>query len=178
MYEDYLEEFVFKTAKLIAQKLFGKKSTTKSNDANENDECRPLVASTSSGTEDVTDEPINSDKESSSHESNEAKSKAANVEDESDAKTNVSSNEANTDGVRRRGSNNRIIATKTKSSLDAKIDNPSDENNALVKCNTYDLLCNEMSDEIAEAEKIIEEESNRVITKEGMIIEYLNCIKL
>lgn len=40
MYEDYLEEFIFKTAKLIARKLFGK-STEENNDDDEHSTAEP-----------------------------------------------------------------------------------------------------------------------------------------
>lgn len=149
MYEDYLEEFVFKTAKAIARKLFG----SKSNDGSVANESRPLLASTSSAAEDITEEPTRStDGE-----------KAVTEENDSDrAQANPSRNESSTECVK------RIAAKKTKSSLDAKDDKDDDsnENKALVKCNTYDALCHELSDEIAEAEKR-DEESNRVATQEG-----------
>lgn len=62
MYEDYLEEFVFKTAKLIAQKLFGRSDTDeKAADVTAaNDKTTEITAALTSGDSDKKDarEPI------------------------------------------------------------------------------------------------------------------------
>lgn len=47
MYEDYLEEYVFKTAAMITQKLFGQKSDEISNDSTANQAISVIVPSTS-----------------------------------------------------------------------------------------------------------------------------------
>lgn len=167
MYEDYLEEFVFKTAKIIAQKLFGKKSGSK--DQEENKDQRSLTDAAVSGAENVEDDLETSEQKESSPESDVSETKPENGVDgkvekiESSADDAPSTTEASCSSRVKKRKN----AKKSKSSLDAQIENTPTDNNALVKCNTFDALCNEMSEEIAEAEKIAEEEENRVITEEG-----------
>lgn len=55
MYEDYLEEFIFKTAKQIAQKLFGKTADEKDEDAEEEPLLNPSDDS-NVNTDEVTEE--------------------------------------------------------------------------------------------------------------------------
>uniref|UniRef100_U5EZS7 GPI inositol-deacylase n=1 Tax=Corethrella appendiculata TaxID=1370023 RepID=U5EZS7_9DIPT len=57
MYEDYLEEFVFNTAKLIARKLFGK---SKKDDKNDKDEKDEIIEQENS--DDIKNEPSTSEK--------------------------------------------------------------------------------------------------------------------
>lgn len=149
MYEDYLEEFVFKTAKLIASKLFGRPSDSKEE---ENEELKPLLPSSTAdeivednkkethATETITETKGEIVKELNKSRLDDAIPTDSKAEDPSDQE------------------NNAI--------LDAKSDT-GNENNTVARCNTYDLLCSQMSEEIAAAEEIQEREANHVVTKEG-----------
>lgn len=59
MYEDYLEEFIFKTAKLIAKKLFGKNTDDENEAAVEDPSTNPsddLITNINTESEEVTEE--------------------------------------------------------------------------------------------------------------------------
>lgn len=149
MYEDYLEEFVFKTAKLIAEKLFGRKSTS-APEKKAFGEREALIDS--------------SDVQSNESEENTQMANATgNVMEENaekDKTTNPKSEQIdNEDKIEKEPIESTSKAEESKAK--------GDESNVLAKCNTYDLLCSQMKDEIAEQEKRVQEEENHVATKEG-----------
>lgn len=69
MYEDYLEEFIFKTAKLIAKKLFGKFAGEKEADVVEDEPSTSATVDTNVNTDQVTDESKPNEEEESNVES-------------------------------------------------------------------------------------------------------------
>lgn len=59
MYEDYLEEFIFKTAKLIAKKLFGRNTDDENEEAVEDPSTNPsddLITNVNTESEEVAEE--------------------------------------------------------------------------------------------------------------------------
>lgn len=78
MYEDYLEEFIFKTAKLIAQKLFGKSVDEKNdNDVDESSTAEPSQSDDLNENADTKTRPVDGDLTT-----NDDVAKAANENDE------------------------------------------------------------------------------------------------
>lgn len=63
MYEDYLEEFVFKTASIIAEKLFGKKTNPASAQSLANETLNPAIIASNSESDDKKPIPPGSKKE-------------------------------------------------------------------------------------------------------------------
>lgn len=87
MYEDYLEEFVFKTTKIIAEKLFGKKSNDDGNHINGNSEAtQPLAINTEQVANNETNSNPNDDTKNVAKKTNE---------------TNESKNENNANDVQK-----------------------------------------------------------------------------
>lgn len=151
MYEDYLEEFVFKTAKLIAEKLFGRKSSS-APEKNASGEREALI-------------------DSSDLQSNESEE---NIQLASNTTSNVTEGKDETTNQEQTDEEEKIQKEPIEStSKAAETEAKGGESNALAKCNTYDLLCSQMKDEIAEQEKRVQEEENHVATKEGKFCKSL-----
>lgn len=172
MYEDYLEEFVFETAKAIAKKLFGSKSSTQSQ---ENTDTQPLLGTVAtSRAENLTDEattesPTAISTTDKSDENGEVVNDGI-ADKEFEPSVTAAKNDGITEDIK---CSTRKKPKKNKSSLNDKIetnttnDDTMTNSTALVKPNTYELLCSEMSEEIAETEALVEAEANHVATPEG-----------
>lgn len=158
MYEDYLEEFVFKTAKLIAGKLFGRKSDTNDENAG-TDERRPLLPSSTSDDETAED---NQNGTNASEAIFETKAESAREDNQSKPDDIVSTETK----IERPLLKEKKTSLNTKSVADDGC-NGENTNTSVARCNTYDLLCSQMSEEIAAAEEMQEREANHVVTPEG-----------
>lgn len=110
MYEDYLEEFVFKTTKIIAEKLFGKKSNDDVNQTSDSGQTTHLLAirpeQATSSVQNANDETENVANESNKSESENGPS--------GNQATNANVEEKETETVREgNGTTDAVVAQKS-----------------------------------------------------------------
>lgn len=93
MYENYLEEYVYDTAKMIAQKIFGRKSSVTTNeDAPDSTELANENIDTLTNDNEVTSNYLKSDKEIESLDINEMSSSTKDCEIKTTTKINALDN--------------------------------------------------------------------------------------